>query len=225
MPKVNMFNSISLDGYFTDTHNDMSWAHAGGDDPEMREFTATNAQGGGALVFGRITWQMMAAFWPTPAAAQMMPQVAKGMNAARKYVFSRSLKSADWANTVILDADPAQEMARRQGPDHPGQRQHRQATHCRRPDRRLPVHGLPCGAGRGPHFVRRPAGAAQPEFGKQPYFQERQGVSALPALTRPLAQARGVPRSRKSTGLARALRAPLVTPSTTQGEEKHKSSC
>jgi dihydrofolate reductase len=59
-----------------------------------------------------VTYQMMAAFWPSPMAAQMMAEVAKGMNAARKYVFSHSLKSADWANTVILDGDPAQEIAR-----------------------------------------------------------------------------------------------------------------
>jgi dihydrofolate reductase len=106
-----MFNSISLDGYFTDASNDMSWAHAGGDDPEMREFTSNNAQGGGALVFGRITYQLMAAFWPTSRAMETMPEVAKGMTAARKYGFSRSMKSADWANTVILDGDPAREMA------------------------------------------------------------------------------------------------------------------
>jgi len=112
MPRVNMFNNISLDGYFVDANGDMSWAHAGGDDPEMGEFTSKNAQGGGALVFGRITYQMMEAFWPTPMAAQMMPEVAKGMNAARKYVFSHSLKSAGWANTVILDGDPAREIAR-----------------------------------------------------------------------------------------------------------------
>jgi len=112
MPRVNMFSNISLDGYFVDTNGDMSWAHAGRDDPEMGEFTSKNAQGGGALVFGRITYQMMEAFWPTPMAAQMMPEVAKGMNAARKYVFSHSLKSAGWANTVILDGDPAREIAR-----------------------------------------------------------------------------------------------------------------
>jgi dihydrofolate reductase len=95
-----MFNSVSLDGYFTDANNDMSWAHAGGDDPEVREFTAGNAKGTGALVFGRITYEMMASFWPTPQAAQMMPEVAAGMNGARKYVFSRSLRKADWALMV-----------------------------------------------------------------------------------------------------------------------------
>ena len=120
MPRVNMFNNVSLDGYFTDASNDMSWAHAGGDDPEVREFTAANARGTSALVFGRVTYEMMAAFWPTPMAAQMMPEVAAGMNRAPKYVFSRSLQRADWANTTILSGDPAAEIARLkrdEGPD------------------------------------------------------------------------------------------------------------
>jgi dihydrofolate reductase len=112
MTRLNMFNSVSLDGYFTDSSNDMSWAHAAPNDTEFQEFTASNAKGTGALVFGRVTYQMMASFWPTPMAAQMMPDVAASMNAAPKYVFSRSLKTAEWANTIVLDGDPAQEIAR-----------------------------------------------------------------------------------------------------------------
>ena len=112
MSRLNMFNNVSLDGYFTDANNDMSWAHAGGDDPEFQAFVAGNAQGKSALVFGRVTYEMMAAFWPTPMAAQMMPQVAKGMNAAPKYVFSRTMKKAEWENTTVLNGDPAQEIAR-----------------------------------------------------------------------------------------------------------------
>jgi len=112
MPKLNMFNSVSLDGYFTDAGNDMSWAHAAPDDTEHFEFIAGNASGTGALVFGRVTYDMMAGFWPTPMAAQMMPEVAEAMNRAPKYVFSRSLQKADWANTTILSGDPAAEIAR-----------------------------------------------------------------------------------------------------------------
>jgi dihydrofolate reductase len=112
MPKLNMFNNVSLDGYFTDSNNDMSWAHAGADDPELREFTAGNAKGAAALVFGRVTYEMMAGFWPTPMAAQMMPEVAAGMNRATKYVFSRGLEKADWAGTTVLHGDPAREIAR-----------------------------------------------------------------------------------------------------------------
>jgi dihydrofolate reductase len=120
MPRLNMFNNDSLDGYYTDASNDMSWAHAGADDPEVREFTAGNATGAGALVFGRITYDMMASFWPTPQAAQMMPVVAAGMNKSLKYVFSRSLKKADWANTTILSGDPATEIARLKREKGPG---------------------------------------------------------------------------------------------------------
>jgi dihydrofolate reductase len=115
-----MFNSVSLDGYFTDASNDMSWAHAGGDDAEFQKFVAGNAKGNSALVFGRVTYEMMAGFWPTPAAAAQMPDVAAGMNRAPKYVFSRSLKKADWAGTTVLRGDPVSEIAklkRADGPD------------------------------------------------------------------------------------------------------------
>jgi dihydrofolate reductase len=115
-----MFNSVSLDGYFTDASNDMSWAHAGGDDAEFQEFVAGNAKGDSALVFGRVTYEMMAGFWPTPAAAQMMPEVAAGMNRAAKYVFSRSLEKAEWTNTKVLHGEPAQEIAKLKRSDGPG---------------------------------------------------------------------------------------------------------
>ena len=111
-PRLNMFNSVSLDGYFTDSHNDMSWAHAGGDSDEFQEFVAGNASGAATLVFGRVTYEMMAGFWPTPMAAKQMPEVAAGMNKAQKYVFSRNLKKADWANTTVLNGDPVSEIAK-----------------------------------------------------------------------------------------------------------------
>lgn len=112
MPRLNMFNSVSLDGYFTDASNDMSWAHAGGDDTEFQKFVAGNAMSESALVFGRVTYEMMAGFWPTPMAAQTMPEVAAGMNRAKKYVFSRNLKKAYWANTTVLNGDPILEIAK-----------------------------------------------------------------------------------------------------------------
>jgi len=118
MPVLHSFISLSLDGCYADARSDMSWAHT--QDPEQAEFTAENAKGGGALVFGRITYEMMKAFWPTPAAAQMMPDVAAQMNAMPKIAFSRSLKSADWNNTRVVNADLAGELRRLKsgkGPD------------------------------------------------------------------------------------------------------------
>ncbi len=120
MRKLNVFNNVSLDGYYTDAHNDYSWAHAGGSDPELMEFTKGNAKGANALILGRVTYELMASFWPTPQAAQAMLEVARGMNKAPKYVFSRTLKTASWSNTILLHGDPAQEIARLKqspGPD------------------------------------------------------------------------------------------------------------
>jgi dihydrofolate reductase len=110
MRKLVVFNSVSLDGYFTGKDGDLSWAHAGGDDPEFRAFVAKNASGEGTLLFGRITYEMMVAYWPTPAAAKNDPEVAEGMNRAPKIVFSRSLEHASWSNATVRKGDLAREV-------------------------------------------------------------------------------------------------------------------
>ena len=108
MRKLIVFNQITLDGYFTDKNGDMSWAHK--TDTEWQEFVESNASGGGELVFGRITYDMMASFWPTPAALEMNPKVAERMNLLPKVVFSRTLESAAWNNTKLIKGDIAAEM-------------------------------------------------------------------------------------------------------------------
>ncbi len=108
MRKLSVFNSVTVDGYFTGTDGDMSWAH--NDDPEWNAFVEENAGGGGVLVFGKITYEMMASFWPTPFALQSYPLVAKQMNDAEKIVFSRTLDSVSWSNTKLLKGDLASEV-------------------------------------------------------------------------------------------------------------------
>ena len=103
MRKLSVFNSVTLDGYFTDKNGDMSWAHQ--DDPEWNAFVAENASGGGMLLFGRITYEMMASFWPSPAAVEQMPEVAEGMNNSPKIVFSRTMDKATWKNTTVVTGD------------------------------------------------------------------------------------------------------------------------
>ena len=120
MRKLVVFNHVSLDGYFVDATGGMSWAYRGPADTEWNAFVEQNAGSGGALVFGRITYQMMAAWWPTPAAAQTLPVVAARMNAAPKIVFSRTLASVAWEPTTLLHGDPATEVARLKLESGPG---------------------------------------------------------------------------------------------------------
>jgi dihydrofolate reductase len=117
MRKVRVFENVSLDGFFTDGKNDMSWAHK--QDPEWNAFVSGNAGGDGALLFGRVTYDQMVSFWPTPQAAQMMPDVARGMNAMPKYVVSRTLERVDWQNTMLLRGDLLAEVRALKAQDGP----------------------------------------------------------------------------------------------------------
>jgi dihydrofolate reductase len=119
MRKLRVFESISVDGYFTDASRDISWAHAGREDADFAAWVSGNASSGGELLFGRKTYQMMEAFWPTLIAAQQMPHIATGMNAATKYVASRTIHPT-WQNTHLLQDDlvrAVEELKASVGPD------------------------------------------------------------------------------------------------------------
>ncbi len=118
MRKVLVFNNVSLDGYIADAKGDMSWAHK--QDPEWLAFTSENAKGQAEMLFGRLTYEMMAAWWPTAQALQGMPDVARAMNEAPKVVFSRTLREATWQNTRLVKSDPAAEVRRMKAETGPG---------------------------------------------------------------------------------------------------------
>ena len=115
MRRLSVFNSVSLDGYFRSLDGSLAWSHGGPPDPEFDAFIAGNASGGGVLVFGRKTYEMMASFWPTPMAAQQFPVVARQMNALPKLVFTRTLAAATWTNTTLVSGDAVAEMKRLKG--------------------------------------------------------------------------------------------------------------
>ena len=106
MQTVMVFNNVSVDGYIADDKGDMSFAR--NDDAEWNEFTRGNAKGGGTLLFGRKTYDLMVRFWPTPVATAMMPEVAEKMNSAKKVVFSKTMEKAEWKNTTLVKSDPVE---------------------------------------------------------------------------------------------------------------------
>jgi dihydrofolate reductase len=110
MNKLIVFNQVSLDGYFADANSEMSWAHK--QDAEWNAFVAENAKGDAVLLFGRITYEQMAGFWPSSTAIEHFPTVAKGMNSLPKVVFSRTLDKASWNNTTLVKDRMAAEVRR-----------------------------------------------------------------------------------------------------------------
>jgi len=96
MRRLIVFSSVTLDGYFSGAGGDIRWAHSGDPDPEFDAFVRQNASGGGELVFGRITYDLMAAYWPGEPARASDPVVAEAMNRLPKVVFSRTMDQAGW---------------------------------------------------------------------------------------------------------------------------------
>jgi Dihydrofolate reductase len=120
MRRLSVFNNVSLDGYFVDANGRMDFAYTGADDPEWMEFVSGNASGSGALLFGRVTYDMMASWWPTPQAKTAMPAVAEGMNRSAKYVVSRTMGDASWSNTTVLKGDLVSTIRSLKQSDGPG---------------------------------------------------------------------------------------------------------
>lgn len=120
MRRLRVFESISIDGYFCGPGGDMTFAHGGTDDGDFASWVGNNASGGGELLFGRVTYDLMASWWPTPAAAQQMPAVAKGMNAMTKWVASRSRPDLAWNNSRLLDGELVAAVRALKATDGPG---------------------------------------------------------------------------------------------------------
>lgn len=106
--KIILFNMVSLDGFFAGPGGEIDWHRV---DEEFNEFAIQQLNATDGLIFGRITYQMMASFWPTPLALQDDPIVAEKMNTLPKLVASRTLQTVAWNNARLFKADVTQEIA------------------------------------------------------------------------------------------------------------------
>ncbi len=114
MPRLSVFNLVTLDGYFAGPDGDISWHTV---DEEFQELANAASNSGNTLLFGRVTYELMARYWPTPAGIKDDPIVARGMNSAAKVVFSRTLDRADWSNTRLVKEAMLDEVAKlKKGP-------------------------------------------------------------------------------------------------------------
>lgn len=107
MGKLGMFNFISLNGYYKGLDEDIRWHKHERDETG---FSEENLEKDNILLFGRVTYEMMYAFWPTSHAMELMPVVAEGMNKAEKIVFSRTMNKAEWNNTRVVHGNMAEEV-------------------------------------------------------------------------------------------------------------------
>ena len=108
--KVILFNLITLDGFFEGPNQDISWHNV---DEEFNDFAIEQLQTMGAIIFGRVTYEGMASYWPTEVALADDAVVAGQMNSMPKIVFSKTLDKAYWSHTTLIKGDLAQEYVAR----------------------------------------------------------------------------------------------------------------
>lgn len=106
MAKLIMWNLTTLDGFVEGPDRDISW-HNDVWGEELERLSIEQGNAAGALLFGRITFELMAGHWPTASG-----EVADFMNALPKYVVSRTLKTSDWNNTHVFGTDVAATVAK-----------------------------------------------------------------------------------------------------------------
>jgi dihydrofolate reductase len=100
MRKVIFQNMISLDGYFEGPDRELDWHNV---DDEFNDYAAGFLNSIDTLIFGRVTYELMAGYWPTEAASTDDPVIAAKMNSLNKIVFSKTLKTAGWENTTLVN--------------------------------------------------------------------------------------------------------------------------
>jgi len=107
--KIFSFLVASADGYYEGPNQEFDWPLV---DAEFNEFAVHQLDEVDTIVFGRVTYSLMAQWWPTDAAKEADPVVASRMNGLPKIVVSRTLDEAEWANTRLIKDGVGDELAK-----------------------------------------------------------------------------------------------------------------
>jgi dihydrofolate reductase len=108
----------SLDGVF-DADSMEQWFHPY-DSKDRQEHITELVLASDAFLFGRVTYQMLAGYWPNVKNNDKHDlKVANKLNSSQKYVVSSTLKEAEWSNSTIIKRDAVKEIANlKERPDH-----------------------------------------------------------------------------------------------------------
>lgn len=111
MRKVIFLMHVSLDGFVAGPNGEMDWIVYNDD---MAQYSHDLHATTDTAIYGRVTYQMMESYWPTvldnPDSDPRDIPHARWLEDATKIVFSKTMKSSDWKNTVIIHDNIAEEI-------------------------------------------------------------------------------------------------------------------
>ena len=113
MRKVILSNLVTLDGFFEGPNKELDWHIV---DEEFNEYAIDLLSKVDALLFGRVTYQLMADYWPAAATNPSTPksdlEIADKMNNLPKIVFSKTLQEVKWNNSRLVKENIAEEISK-----------------------------------------------------------------------------------------------------------------
>ena len=111
MGNLVLFMHVSLDGYVAGPGGEMDWIHV---DKEIFDYVGNRTNQSDTALYGRVTWQMMDAYWPTadkkPGASEHDRQHASWYRKANKLVLSRTMKNESREKTRFISENVAEEI-------------------------------------------------------------------------------------------------------------------
>jgi dihydrofolate reductase len=108
MRKLSLQQFVSLDGYILEEGTEFfRWWQALPNDDKAEAYLVERLRRAGTHIMGRVTYEAMAAHWPTS-----QEPFAPVMNETPKVVFSKTLQSTDWPESRIASGETAEEIAR-----------------------------------------------------------------------------------------------------------------
>jgi dihydrofolate reductase len=109
MRKIVVSEMVTVDGFFAGPHGELDWHLVDG---EFNEYAIDLLNAADTLLFGRVTYQLMAAYWPTPAAIKNDPVIAERMNNLSKIVFSKTLDNVPWNHSTLMTEIAPEEITK-----------------------------------------------------------------------------------------------------------------
>ena len=107
MRKIIVSNMVSIDGYIEGPNRELNW-HVVND--EFLKYAEDMLNAADILLFGRLTYEMMAAYWTLPESIKNDAVIAGKMNRLTKIVFSKTLDKVDWENSSLIKENIKEEM-------------------------------------------------------------------------------------------------------------------
>lgn len=113
MRKIVSFVHVSLDGFAASADGGLDWVSI---NDELFGYVEQRIKQTDTALYGRVTYQMMEAYWPTaadqPAATKHDHEHSRWYKQARKIVLSKTLEEKNYADTKIISSNLTGEITK-----------------------------------------------------------------------------------------------------------------